>query len=358
MIVSEPRRSRTGPRILAIVIALAMIGGAWAIRSLVIDDDDSESDAPNGDNDGATTIVCIPELEDECRSVDPGFDVVIEPAGVTAARLSTLADTEDPEIDGWVTYAPWADLVRDARSRAGLDELVLDDDVLARTPLAIAARLDRAEVLRAACDGEVTWRCIGDVAGKAWSDIDGGATWGAVRPAHGDPTQSAIGLLTLGQAVGSYLETPDIPADSVSRLDWETSDEFPGWFQQLERAIPDDAFSDADPFQRWLQTRPVGARYDLVATTQAEGQPALASAAPDVRDAATLLYPAPVATADVVFAPVGKDDPFAAETLWPALAATGYRRDAGGDPPLPDSDNLPSAGALAALQNLWDEVAR
>ena len=355
MIVSEPRRSRTGPRILAIVIALAMIAGAWAIRSLVIDDDDSESDGPSGDDDGVTTIACIPELEDQCRTLDA--DVVIEPAGVTAERLSTLADNENANIDGWVTYAPWAELVRDARSRAGLDELVLDSDVLARTPLAVAARRDRAEVLTAACDGELTWRCIGDVAGGTWSEIDGQETWGAVRPAHADPTQSATGMLTLGQAVGSYLATDEIPADNVSRLDWETSDEFPGWFQQLERAIPDDAFSDANPFQRWLQTRPVGARYDLVATTQAEAEPALASAAADVRDAATLLYPAPVATADVVLAPVGDRAPDSSPVLT-ALANTGYRLEVEGEPPLPATDNLPSAGALNALRDLWEEVAR
>ena len=40
--------------------------------------------------------------------------------------------------------------------------------------------------------------------------------------------------------------------------------------------------------------------YDIVGTTEAEAGPRLARSARDRRDRVTLLYPAPVATADIV----------------------------------------------------------
>jgi hypothetical protein len=64
-----------------------------------------------------------------------------------------------------------------------------------------------------------------------------------------------------------------------------------------------------------------------------------------------------VATADVVLAPVGDRAPDPSPVLT-ALANTGYRLEVEGEPPLPATDNLPSAGALNALRDLWEEVAR
>ncbi|MGQ0826132.1 MAG: hypothetical protein ACT4OX_14065 [Actinomycetota bacterium] len=363
MILSEPGRRRFPARLLALVVALAMVGGALAIRELIIKDEGSSADGADDsdrDSDDRLRIACIVELAEVCGTLDA--NVTVEAAGTTAARLTALADGADAEIDAWVTFAPWPEIVRDARARAGVDELLgADTSALARTRLAVAARRDRADVLLAACDGMLTWRCIGDVAGTPWSDIGGEGTWGAVRPAHPEPQLSATGLLVLGHAVGGYLATPEIPADDVSRLDWETSDEFPGWFQRLERSVPDDAFDpDTDPFARWLQTRPVGARYDIVTATEAAALRALARAAADVRDAAVLLYPAPVATADVVLAPVGGAGDAGAlnDPLRDALLDAGYRADDAGDPPLPATDGLPAPGALDALRGLWEEVVR
>jgi hypothetical protein len=352
----EASGSRARGRLLAVVIAVAMIIGAFAIRDLVLDDDD-DGRAGNGGGSNGLRVACIDELADVCADLDA--DVTVEAAGVTAADL--IDPAEPAEVDAWITVAPWAQIVRDRRTEAG-DEPLLDPDVgpLARTPIVFVARRERADVLARACGGQVSWTCLGERAGTPWADFGGDETWGGVRPAHAEAENSAVGLLAVGQAVGHFVATDQIPPDRVTPADWEANDAFPGWFQRLERAIPDAAFAPGrDPFDQWLQTR--GTAYDVVATTEANARPALAEAAPEVRDAAAVLYPAPVASADIVLAPVagGRNASGLEDPLRDALAEHGYRVD--GDPPagapaLEDTDGLPSPGALYALRDVWSGV--
>jgi hypothetical protein len=110
------------------------------------------------------------------------------------------------------------------------------------------------------------------------------------------------------------------------------------------------------------------AAFDVVATTEAEAGPKLAGASRDRRDAVTLLYPSPVATADVVFASVAGRDTDLGDTVTGddgrgALARAGYRVDdedrAPGvrdRPALPKRSNLPPAGSLVALLQTWQAV--
>ena len=359
MIVTEPRRRRLPSRALAVLAAILMIGASVAVRELVIDGDDEGGGTPS--TGGDLRIACIEELRAACEALAAGDDdleVVVEPAGATADPASA----ETP-FDAWVTYAPWAGVVIDTRDRAGLDPLFDDElpEPLARSPLVFVARTDRAETLTAECGGEVTWPCVGDVAGLPWSDIGGSEAWGRIRPAHANPLTNADGLLALGHAVGTFAATDEIPPDSVTRIDWDT-DEFASWFPRLERAIPADAFTRGDPFQRFLRGR-LTATYDVVATTEAAALTALAAAAPDVRQAATVLYPAPVATADVVLVPVtGADLADLDEDVRTALAESGFRvgdeipTGAPGAPALPETDGLPSPGSLVALQDRWKRV--
>lgn len=363
MIVSEPGRGRFPSRPLAVVAAALMIGASLAVRAFVIDD--NGSGGGSGERDGPFRVACAAELRAACEAVKSGdVEVVVEPAGETEAALASAAGANEAGIDAWLTYAPSVGIVADARERAGLDPILGDPgEPLARSPLVLVARADRAGALRGTCGGEVTWACLGEAAGKPWPDAGGQETWGRVRPAHGHPRITGDGLLALGHAAGSYLATDEIGPDDVSRLDWETSDTFPGWFQRLERSIPVDAFDGGDPFTRFLQTRL--SAYDFVAMTEAAATTELARAAPDVRDAATVLYAAPVATADVVLVPVGEAHPGdLAGDLRDALADAGFR--VGGDPPpgaggapgLPDTDGLPSPGALIALRDYWEDVVR
>jgi hypothetical protein len=364
VIVSEPGPTRFPSRLLAVVAAALMIGASLAVRALVIDDDEGDGGG-SGDRGGTFRIACAAELRSACEAAaSRDVEVVVEPAGETEAALTSAAGADEAEFDAWLAYAPSVGIVADARERAGLDPILGDPgEPLARSPLVLVARADRAGALRGACGGDVTWACLGEVAGRPWPVAGGQETWGRVRPAHGHPRVTGNGLLALGHAVGTYLATGGIGPDDVSRLDWETSDAFPGWFQRLERSMPADAFDGGDPFTRFLQTRLRA--YDFVATTEAAATTELARAAPDVRDAATVLYAAPVATADVVLARVGEADPGdLAGDLRDALAAAGFRvagdppPGAGGAPAMPDTDGLPSSGALIALRDYWEDVVR
>ena len=104
-----------------------------------------------------------------------------------------------------------------------------------------------------------------------------------------------------------------------------------------------------EPFDTWLQTR--GTAYDLVMTTEADADSLLADATGAVRDSSTVLYPQPVATADVVLTPVagGRDPSDLEPDLRDALADRGYRVEGAdvpaGAPALGPTDGLPSAGA-------------
>ena len=109
---------------------------------------------------------------------------------------------------------------------------------------------------------------------------------------------------------------------------------------------------------------------DMVGTFEAVAGPELANATRDGRDRVRLLYPAPVATADVVYVPVvgadGADD--LADLLTgddgrSALAKDGWRvdgepraRGVPATPPLPARENVPGSGSLQALLETWREV--
>lgn len=343
----------------ALVAAIVIVVAALVIRARI--DEDS-----NGD--GAARLVCATELEAACLDLDEsvgGLEITIEPAGTTAARLIGLpdADTDDPGFDGWLVPEPWPGIVNTTRERDQLRPvLAADGEVLARSPLVVAMRHDRQDVLRGVCAGPVAWPCLGDVAGTAWGDL-GAPFPGTVKAAHTNPTVSATGLLVLAQATSEFFDG----RTDFFLADIET-DDFTRWLTRLE----DSAEPSPAPFEEMLGKFPA-AVYDAVGTTEAEAGPALADASRDRRRAFTLLYPEPVATADVVLALAATDDRdrdvegiATGGTALDALAGDGWRVE--GEPPgpgldrdlpIPDAANLPSdPGVYVALQGAWSRIAR
>jgi hypothetical protein len=221
---------------------------------------------------------------------------------------------------------------------------------------------DRERVLAASCGGEVTWDCLGDVAGTPWRAIGGEAAWGDVKPGHADPEATGEGLAVIGQAAAQFFGRSDL-----SRDDYE-DDAFLDWFARVERSVESTtrAIGDDPALARMLTAGP--AAFDVVATTEADAGPRLAAASRALRDRIRLLYPSPVATVDLVFAPVvqrgiGLLDLLAGDEGRAAFAHAGFR--VGGDPEvkgvpstptLPGRENLPGAGALEALLQTWREV--
>ncbi len=340
-----------------------MIGGAVLVRGW-IDDDKSKG---NGSDDGGTPVLlCATELAELCDELAESgeVDVVVESARTTTERLSSLSDDarRSEPYDGWVAFGRDIEIVREARQRTALRPVLESpSDAIGRTPLLLAIWRDRAAALEQDCGGEVTWRCLGDVAGEPWRAHGGDVAWGDVKPGHADPSASGEGLAVIGQAAAEYFDRTDLSRDDY--LD----DGFFEWFTRLEGAVPaGGGTGDESPLVRMLTAGP--ASFDVVATVEAEAGPLLASVSRDRRDRVRLLYPAPVATVDVRFASFvdGDDDLFdlvTGDDGRAALARAGYRvddedraRGVPDTPSLPRRANLPDAGALEALLDTWREV--
>lgn len=348
-------------RLLALIVAAVLVGAAFGIRAVIDNDGGGDS------GDGRTQrLLCAVELADVCDELatDHKIEVTIESARTTADRLSALPDSDrrSEPYDGWIALGRDIEIVREARQRSALAPVLESpSDPIGRSPLVLAIWRDRAAALEQDCGGEVSWKCIGEVAGTQWRAHGGEAGWGVVKPGHADPSTSGEGLEVIGQAAAQFTGRTNL-----SRDDFE-DDAFFEWFTRLERAVPTGGGTgDESPLVRMLTAGP--AAFDVVATTEAEAGPLLASASADRRQRVRLLYPAPVATADVRFASFidGSDDLFdlvTGDDGRAELARAGYRVD-GEDrapgvpdrPPLSGRANLPDAGALEALLDTWHEV--
>ncbi len=339
-------------RVLAVVAAAAMIAGSLAIRS-ALDRDRSEAAQ-------VLRLTCASELEAVCQRVadDDRVALTLEPAGTTADRLAS--GDADPGLDGWLAPAPWPEIV-DARRRSQALPALFSTErpTLARSALVLVAWKDRTAALSPRCPAPAGfgWRCLGEAAGTAggWAAVGGRPEWGPVKPGHASPDTDGIGLLVLGQAVVGWFGRADL---STADLDDEA---FTRWFAGLERAVPT---TPGSPLQSMLVVGP--AAFDAVGTTEAEAAPLVSRSAR--RDALNLLYPSPMATADVVLATV-EAAPAAAslgrllrgDEARRAFDAAGWRVGTGARPDapaLPPTNGLPPPGLLDALRDRWREAVR
>ncbi|MGI9023740.1 MAG: substrate-binding domain-containing protein [Acidimicrobiales bacterium] len=340
-------------RVLAVVAAAAMVAGSVALRARLDRNEVASSQV--------LRLTCAAELAPACEALaddDDRIELTLQAAGTTADRLVTAEG--DLGLDGWLTTAPWPVIVDQQRQARSLEPLFgPPGPTIARSPLVIAVWKDRAAALGPRCGGPVGWKCLGEAAGTTggWAAIGGRPEWGPVKVRHAPPSTDAVGLVVLGQAVASWFGRTDV---STIDLDDEA---FQTWFAGLERSASATGSS--------LETMLAVGRsdFDAAGTTEAEAAPLLARAArgKDV----DLLYPSPMATADVVSAvPVGDTKVPAAlrgvaegSTGRRALAAAGWRVEGEGraqgvpdTPPLPDTSGLPSPGLLDALRARWHEV--
>jgi hypothetical protein len=234
--------------------------------------------------------------------------------------------------------APWPQIVDGRRRQAALPSLFTDvPPPLARTPLVLVVDRTLEDRIGSRCGGTVDWKCLGDQAVPA----------GPATPRHPEPG-TAFGTLILGQAAAAFFGR----VDDLSTFDLEDTN-FARWFSALERAAPAIA-SGASPLEEMLGSR--FATYNAVGTTEAEAGTAVAASA--LRERVRVLYPSPMATADVVLAgvsgaPARRLREVADEPARKALAEGGWRVGAAvppGAPALPPTNGLPSPGFLDALR--------
>jgi len=316
-------------RLLALLAAAAMVAGAVVIRSRL--------DADEQDRTDPERVVCAAELGPVCDGVRrTAARVTVEPTATTADRLGR-ATAEDPGLDGWLVPAPWPQIVDGRRRQASLPPLFGDPGApLARSPLVLVVENALATTLNSRCGASAPgWKCLGDNAPPA-------------RPRHPDPT-SGLGTLIVGQATAAFFGR----VDDLSTFDLDDAG-FARWFRSLETAAP-ATVSGATPLEEMLGS--TFATYNAVGTIEAEARPVTEASA--LRNRVTVLYPAPMATADVVLAgAAGSDtrrlrDVAGGDTTRKALGDAGWRVAGGPDrtPPLPATNGLPSPGFLDALRS-------
>ena len=341
-------------RLAAVVVAIGMVAVALVARDRVDGGD-------TGERSGPLVLACITELARVCEEVD-GHDGVEVRIGQRGDVAGSLADPDGtPSIDAWLTFAPWPESVDGRRGRAGAAPLFAGATTLARSPLVIGVWADRTATLARRCGEEAAgWRCLGEAAAAGdWAASGGDESWGAVKVGLSDPSTSALGPLVLAQATVEWFSR-----DDVSRFDLETDDGYRRWLAALEAAVRSRSGGELE------QMLLAPAALDAAAATEAQAVSLLARLASG-RPRPDVIYPAPMATADVVLATIGDrgrrlDDGVRAD-LEAALAEAGWRLPdtpagrpglAPETPPLPQANGLPPADVVDAIGDVWAEMAR
>lgn len=296
-----------GARILAALVAAAMVVGAVAIRRAIDDGEDGGSGS-RGDGPGRAVgshRVCAAELGDVCIGLD------VEAAGTTADRLVEAEDAAEADVRTWLAVGPWPQIVDEARVSSGKRAVFAGRGrTLASTELvAVVARKP------ATCTGEVTWTCLGDA-------IVAGARVAA--PARG----SGVRLLATAAFAGGKLGRTDYASNDVTD-DPEAAD----WLAAVDQGIEQSRGFGATSLADFLVKR---GSADVFVTTRAD---AVTSGTPD----SMITTPAPLVRAVAAFGAAGD-----AETgdLSDRLQLFNWRA-----PPQPAA-GLPSPGVLLALREV------
>lgn len=325
-------------RLVATVLAIVLVVGAFVVRQTVLDDDDNGG-ADDPDRDSSGQLYCITELEDVCRSLETDLAVTIEDAAATLDRLTALEEGAPAPL--WLTIEPYPAMVDQLREVDRRDPLAYESAVIAASQLGVALPADgRDAVLDERCIGTPLWRCIGDHAGDRWGELDGEQRWGTLRPAFGDVDTSGLALASFAAAVAGYFNTPD-----VRRSQWEAEAAFLPWVRTLAGAASSVSLSGGSALGT-MRTRP--SALDAAATASFEVD-ALGAASEQY----DLNYPEPEMWLQVVLATPG--GVAASDVL--ASSAAALLVEAGWDEPAAAVAPLPNASTMVALQQLWTEAS-
>ncbi|MBA3655520.1 MAG: substrate-binding domain-containing protein, partial [Actinobacteria bacterium] len=198
---------------------------------------------------------------------------------------------------------------------------------------------ERLAVLRQACGGPLTWRCLGDAAGRGtWKANRGPDAWGLVKVALADPVTESDGLA--GLAAVTFGFKPEL-ATGVE--DPAQNDDFQRWLTGLARAIP----HPTPPLATVLAAGPAVA--DVYIGLEANVDSVLRTSAR--RAEMEVVYLPPVIEATAVLVSPGRAAPGG---LREALAPAGWDRRR----PTPGALPLATAKTLVGLRTLWRDSVR
>ncbi len=320
----------TVKRIGAVVAAIALVAGAWVLRTNVLDDDGGNAGG-GGSSTGLDVLVCAEELADACNAAASraGVDVRIEPADRTLDTWAS-APTDELASVGWATLQPLPEMAALSRNRAE-EALAIETVEIATSPLVLVVDANRASLLVDACGDPVEWRCLGELAETSWTDIDASASNGTVRPGFARTPDTAIGQLGVGAALlGAFDGAPSVGNPDVIV-----------WGQPLVDAVParnlvaDTAIGTIQVRQSALDIA-VGAQAELIN--------------PDDPRFTVLATEQPVDAVVVIARPVGGGVPDALRSaLADQLTAAGW------DPPSGGA-TVPAANDLLNTTAVWESL--
>ena len=332
-----------GQRIGAVVLAIALVVGAFVIRRNVIEgDDDSPStdgtEVDEPDQADATALYCITELTEACEGLaatHDELDITIEDAGETLDRLAALGDDERAPL--WLTIDPYPAMVDFLRPN---DPVGFETEAVGASQLTVAfRRSDRAAAVAAFCEGEATslWRCLGGQAGAAWPELGAESIPGTLEPSLGDVANSAVGLMSFGSAIASYFGSVD-----VDRTQFDDT-AFIGWLRRLSRESRDGTVPDQTPFGTMF-VRETLVNAAATATFEITQGAAIGNAAEVKYSDPQMWIQAVIATPAGVSLPDGL-----------AADVTSALGEAGWDTASAADGSVPSASTLLALRQLWND---
>lgn len=316
-------------RIAALVVAIVLVAGAWVLRTNVLDDGDEDTGG-NTSNE-LDVLVCAGELAAACNAAGnrAGVDVRIEPADTTLDNWASNS-TDELAAVGWATLEPLPEIAALSRNAAE-DPLEIETVEVATSPLVLVVDVNRAPLLVDACGDPVEWRCLGELAETAWSDLDPTAPNGTVRPGFARTPDTAIGQLGVGAALlGAFDGAPLVGNPDVIV-----------WGQPLVEAVPARSLA-ADTAIGTIQVRQsaldvaVGARAELID--------------PDDPRFTILDVEQPIDAVVVIARPIGGGVPDSLSTaLADELTAAGWAAPSGGS-------SVPSANDLLNTTAVWENL--
>lgn len=333
-------------RVVAVFIAIGLVVGAFMVR-----EDRVVDVMPGVPGDGGPPYAagCPTELDELCRSI-AGADAVAWSAAAAADLAERLTTGDGPPA---LLPSAWADLVDAGRQRAGQPPLARSD-VLASSPVLLVGFEQRVTTLATACGvepGAVGWGCIGEHAGRAWTSIDGPATWGDVRAGH-LPPDSASGLVATAGVVAARVG-PTFSLRDLQDVGFAT------WFRTVERAVQPLPAGRRSYLEAMRVTGPPAANVASVLEAEVAGADLTAGPRQLV-----VSVPEPLYAVELV---VVGDDAGAVRDVSDAvdraaLAAAGWRVDGQAPPgaPVPDlppATPSPDGGVLTAVRTTWEQVA-
>lgn len=141
-------------RLMAVVIAVSLIGGAVLIRR------ELERDDPSGPSAGdITMLVCAVELAAACGAVTE-LPVTIEEAGTTLDRLADADADADSTSILWLTFDPFPAMADSLRTAARLPATTFQAEAIAASPIALVAPTSVISTIGERCGTEPTWQCV------------------------------------------------------------------------------------------------------------------------------------------------------------------------------------------------------